>query len=154
MEGLLQFFLERYPHEAPLTWFDMELRPMFGVDVFATEFPKDQGYQIYHGEFSDLLLFKLEKLNQCAPEAIGRFLHVQDFVLARANVGEDKSYASLYDEFKKTVALPGSYLDRMYRSQLVQHFYGRDEIDRFRARWSGGQAATPIAARLAGDPAR
>jgi hypothetical protein len=46
-EELFQAFLEKVNHELPLTWFDIELNPLFGVDVYASPFPKEKGYQTY-----------------------------------------------------------------------------------------------------------
>jgi len=130
-----QRFLQVYPHDVPLTWFDMEMKPLFGIDVFATEFPKDAGYKVYHGEFADLLVLKLEKLRDCAKDAFAEFLNLNDFELVRANEASDKWYAELYQEFKQQVALPQSYADQLYQSRYMEHFYTEDESAALRKKW-------------------
>ena len=40
----------------PLHWFDLEMAPVFGVDIFATPFSPERGWQIYEGERARLLL--------------------------------------------------------------------------------------------------
>ena len=57
------------------------------------------------------------------------------------NVGSEKVYADLYSRFKAEAVFPDSALGRAYESQLAQHFYSPEEIDVFRARWSGLNAS-------------
>jgi hypothetical protein len=135
VEELIQFFLERHDHDVPLTWYDVELKPIFAIDVFATEFPKSRGYQIYHGENADVLLIRLEDLDRCAAVALKEFLGIESFKLMNTNISTDKYYADAYREFIRKVHLPPDYIDRMYTSKFVRHFYSDEEIDLFRARW-------------------
>jgi hypothetical protein len=134
--ALRQCFLDSYPHEVPLTWFTMELQPLFGVDVFAQPFDIERGYQIYHSESADVLLLKLEGLSNHVAPAMDEFLGLPDFELIRANEGDDKWYGELYQEFKSKVPLPASYLDKMYQSSFTRQFYSSVEIDTLLAKWS------------------
>jgi glycosyltransferase involved in cell wall biosynthesis len=138
LEDLITTFLTRYEHDIPLRWFDVQMKPVFGIDVFAHEFPRDRGYMVYHGEGASLLLMKLEQLKACAAPAMREFCGVENFVLRNANVGEEKEYRDTYRDFLDAVELPREYLDRMYESKLVRHFYTEGEIAGFRARWAGG----------------
>mgnify|MGYP000595620150 FL=1 len=58
----------------PLTWFDIELKEVFNLDVFNSEFPKEKGYKIYSNEVASVLLIRLEDLNECFSEASEIFL--------------------------------------------------------------------------------
>lgn len=133
------YFLDHYTHDVPDTWFDMEVRSLYGVDVFAEPFDPQRGYAIYRNDFADVLLIKLEKLNECVAEAVHDFLGIADFQLQESNVAEDKEYAAIYQAFRKQIALPDSYLDRMYNSRLAQRFYSPDEIAAFRSKWSSAR---------------
>jgi hypothetical protein len=113
----------------------MEIEPVFGIDVFAAGFPREQGYEIYEGDFAALLLIKLERLNDCGEEAIKRFLNLERFQLLEANKAEDKWYSDLYHAFKQSLVLPDSYLETLYDSPYTQHFYTAEEIAAFRRRW-------------------
>jgi hypothetical protein len=135
MGELKQLFLERLYHDRPLVFFDEELKSMFGIDVFASEFPTSKGYKVYEGERADVLLIRLESLNDCAGDAFREFLGIEDLTLINANVASTKVYAPLYRKFKKTVALPEDYVERMYTSKYMQHFYSEEEIAGFRAKW-------------------
>jgi hypothetical protein len=135
LDALYLNFMESYPHNLPLTWFEMEIKPVFGIDVFAADFPREQGYEFYQSEFADLLLIKLECLNDAGVEAIRRFLHLEHFHLAGANRAEDKWYSSLYHAFQQSLVLPDSYLEALYDSRFTQHFYTLEEVAGFRRKW-------------------
>ncbi|HRN67051.1 MAG TPA: putative capsular polysaccharide synthesis family protein [Promineifilum sp.] len=137
---LERYFLENYTHDVPDTWFDMEVKALYGVDVFAEPFDPARGYAIYRNEFADVLLIKLEQLNQCAADAIHEFLGIENFQLEESNTAEDKEYAAIYQAFRKQVTLPESYLDRMYTSRMAGRFYSPEEIAGFRRKWSAARA--------------
>lgn len=135
MASLKRIFFEKYAHDEPLTFFDCELKSVFGIDVFESEFPKSEGYKIYEGEQVDVLLIRLESLNECARKAFKEFLNIEGFTLVNINVGSEKDYAYLYQKFKDFVVLPDTYIDKMYSSKYTQHFYSEEEICRFKMRW-------------------
>lgn len=133
---LLKTFFEKKLGDVILNWFDDEMKSVFGIDVFKTDFPKDKGYTIIYGENSDLLLIRLENLNACARKAFEEFLGVEKFVLKNANCAKDKEYYSVYQKFIKNIKLPDSYLKKFYCSRIAQHFYTKEEIERFVYYWT------------------
>ena len=135
LDELVQLFLERLYHDRPLVFFDEEIKSMFGIDVFATQFPISKGYKIYEEEHADVLLIRLENLNDCAAEAFERFLGIKGFTLTHANIAGEKVYAPIYRRFRDSIVLPESYVERMYGSKYMRHFYSKEEIARFRAKW-------------------
>lgn len=135
VEGLVDVFFREYPHHMPLTWFDEEMSPVFGIDVFEKKFSKDKGYQILGNDKVDLLLIKMEKLNECANEAFGEFLGINNFQIVSSNTGDRKRYKSIYNKFKMSINFPQTYIDKMYDSNYVQHFYKKEEITSFRRKW-------------------
>jgi predicted O-methyltransferase YrrM len=136
VEGLIKLFLEKYPHDTPLMWFDSEMKSVFGIDVFAYDFPKSEGYKIYRAEHADLLLMRLEDMNERIGEAFKEFLGIDRFTLSDANVSSGKEYHSVYREFVDSVILPESYVERMYSSKYARHFYGDLELNRFKRKWT------------------
>lgn len=129
------FFEKLERHESPLRWFDLEMKRVFNLDVYASDFPKSKGYKIYHGEHADVLLLRLEDLNRCASQAFKEFLNIDNFTLIKANIATDKDYHATYRRLLQTISLPDSYLDKMYSSKYVKHFYSDEEIKSFRAKW-------------------
>jgi hypothetical protein len=131
-----QNFLEHFPHNETLNWFDKELYSMFGLDVYNEDFPVSQGYKIYHRSDFELLIIRLEDFNRCAGKAFGEFLGLEDTWIVNSNVGKNKMYGKVYRLFKQHVRLPDDYLQAMYSSKYAEHFYGEKEIISFRERWS------------------
>jgi hypothetical protein len=136
LRELVDFFFSRLNHRSPLEFFDNELHKMFNVDVYANEFPKSKGYKIYHSVKADILLIRVEDLNRVAKQAFKEFLEIDNFSLIDVNVSEEKNYALLYKTFKDKIHLPDSYLDKLYCSKYMQHFYSIEEINNFRSKWS------------------
>ena len=139
VDRLVELFLhEGEPeHEVPLTWFDREVRDVFGLDVFETPFPTGEGYDTYQTVAGALLVIRLEDLNRVGPAALGRFLGADPIVLPVTNRSSDLPYAAVHEQFLKRLTLPEAYLERMYGSRYTRHFYSEQEIERFRSRWSG-----------------
>lgn len=134
-EKLFELFLAKYDHETPLEYFDREFKGMLNFDIYASAFPKSKGYQIYEDERFDVLLIRLEDLNNCARTAFKEFLDMENFNLSAQNIGSRKSYNAIYKSFLKNVNLPLAYLDQMYRSKYAQHFYTPEEIENYRKKW-------------------
>ena len=135
MHLLVDLFFNKLRHESPLEFFDRELKGIFGVDVYASEFPKSRGYHIYRSTQADVLLIRLENLNTCAREAFKEFLGIDNFTLKSENVGLQKIYAPLYKKFLDSITWPESYLDKFYESKFMKHFYTQNEIKGFRENW-------------------
>lgn len=125
----------KFGHRFALDWFDDEIRDVLGIDVYATPFPHDDGYAIYRGATSDLLVLRLEDLDRCAGRAFREFLGLDALPLVAANRGAEHAYADVSRRFVATAELPAAYLDRMYGSRLARHFYRDAERATFRARW-------------------
>lgn len=135
IEDLIELYFEKFEHDAPLTFFNRELKGVFGVDVYSSEFPKSKGYKIYNEEHADVLLIKLEKLNECANEAFKEFLDIDEFNLIRANISTKKIYYPLYKRLLDSIVLPDTYFNQMYESKYARHFYSDREINEFKVKW-------------------
>lgn len=137
-EDLVKSFLKKFPHQFPLNWFDKEMKAVFGIDVYKRNFDFDKGYQIYGHENSqnlELLLIKLEKLNDCHEFAFSDFFGLDNFILEHKRLGSDQKYADLYNQFKNSIKLSEGYAENLYNSKYVRHFYSREEIDSFKDKW-------------------
>jgi hypothetical protein len=112
-----------------------EIQGIFGIDIFATPFPHEQGYRIYQGKGADLLLIKMERLGGCFSEAIAQFLGVSNVRLISRNVANEKPYSEIYERTKKQIRFPAAYLDEAYESRMARQFYSDAEIKAFRSKW-------------------
>jgi hypothetical protein len=139
LEALNELFFEKLNHDSPEQFFDREIKGVLGVDVYAEEFPTSKGYYILEGDAVDILLLRLEDLNKVAREAFWEFMKLPDFKLTKSNVASEKNYASLYKEFKNKIKFPQNYLNRMYGSRYMRHFYSAEEIEKFKKKWCNTQ---------------
>jgi hypothetical protein len=136
-QRLQERFLVDFPeHDYSINWFDNELRRTFGIDVYRHGFDPGKGYAIIEGASVDVLVLKLERLKHCTPEAFREFLGLSEFALSTANTSEEQPYYQFYKKFLEEVRLPASYLDKMYTSPYMRHFYSADEIATFRTMWN------------------
>jgi hypothetical protein len=135
LKGLMDIFLEKFPHDYPARYLDLEVKGVFGVDLYTGDFPTTKGYKVYRGSEADVLLIRLENLNECFAEAFQEFLNIEGLTLVNQNVGNQKEYADIYQMFKNSICLSESFVDEMYSSKFVRHFYSEAEINQFKARW-------------------
>jgi hypothetical protein len=77
----------------------------------------------------------LEDLTDCSAKAFSDFLGLRDFTLKRTNKGMGKQYSDAYKEVIKLINFPRDYVEKMYKSRYVQHFYSEHEIEQFRTKW-------------------
>jgi len=132
---LVEMFFAKARHDSPLKFFDREIRDIFGIDVLATGFSVEKGYEIYHSRNADLLVLRLEGLAECASAAFAEFLDITDFKIINRNIGTNKVYAPLYDAFKRNAVIDSEYLDTLYESKYMRTFYSSSEIAAARDKW-------------------
>jgi hypothetical protein len=133
-----EFLNEFDDHNVPATWFDDEMLKIFGVDVYASDFPSASGWLIYPKADVQLVVMRLESLNRCWEAALvalmgrGRVPR-----LTRTNQRLKGQGSDLYRRFLDEVRFPSAYLDRMYGTRYARHFYSQIELERFKKRWEG-----------------
>ncbi len=135
LDDIVELFLKWGDHDTPLKYFDKQIKRVFGIDVYASAFDRERGYQVYEGKNADLMVLKLEKLDDCAAEAFRDFLGIENFSLVNANVASQKDYAELYKNIKSFITFPKAYVDRLYDSRFMSTFYTDEEKTEFLSRW-------------------
>jgi hypothetical protein len=135
-ETLMEIFLDRFPHEQPLQWFKQEIGDVFGIDVYEQAFPEHSGYQVIRSGHVDLLLLKLEQLNDCYQDAFQDLLEIEIPGLEHTHVTELDPAKPMYTDFVRNAVFPTEYLDHMYESAFARHFYTDQEMETFRLKWS------------------
>lgn len=136
VEELKQLFNEESQfHYDFMNWFDRELKSVFEIDVFSESFSSSEGYKIYETQQIQLLLLRVEDLNNCAKQAFKEFLDLDNFNLKTANTANNREYKNIYQEFFNSVKLPSSYVEKIYNSRYAKHFYSEEEIKKFKKKW-------------------
>ena len=122
--------LERFPHAEPLTWFDDELRPVFGVDVYEHPFPASG-----HLRIGDVLVLKSELDDATKGAAVSEFLGIRNLVFRPANVTTSKAQGEAYKRFVSTLRLNPQFVEKMLESRYTRHFYTEVEREAMRRRY-------------------
>ncbi len=137
---LLQTRLMFYNPEKNYTcrWFDMEIKGMFGLDVFAHPFDTAKGFSIIQHGSVDLLILRLEDLNRNFSEAIGQFLALDSpLEIVKSNVRSEQKRGSTYEQVRQELTLRESICRKIYASTYARHFYAEAEIEQLIQKWSG-----------------
>jgi len=127
----------RHSPNSAVNWLTDEFEKTLDVDIYAHPFDPDEGYtNILHGNMN-ILVVRLESIDHCLT-ALSNFLGINVEYIPHDNKGSRKWYACLYDEFLNNFNPSPEYLDAIYRSRYMQHFYSATEIAEFRAKWEAG----------------
>ncbi len=140
VDELLRGFHEVFEHDEPLTWFDSEVRDLFGIDVFASDFDRDRRWSLLEADPWSVLVMRADLPDAGKQRAMAELLQRDVPGLSRSNVGEDKGYASVYREFKQRLRLAPDYLDRFYDAPVTRHFFTTDEVGQLRSQWSSSES--------------
>ena len=114
-------FIDKYIHHESLLWFDRHLKPVWGIDVYAEPFDKEQGWQIYEGEQVKLLVIRLEDFDKL-DEAFTALTGYAPPELMYTNKTSDTPKARDYEYFLK-LEVPAFYIEFVNRSKYVERFY-------------------------------
>ncbi|WP_417558551.1 putative capsular polysaccharide synthesis family protein [Mesoflavibacter zeaxanthinifaciens] len=128
------FFLECFAKESHNDWLQDELNSVFDYNILQIPFDKKNNFTIYENNGHRLLILKLEKMNDTFEPAIAAFL-AEEIAMSRANEASTKNINLIYKKFKTGLYLPESYIDTLYASEYVNHFYTIEEIESFKSKW-------------------
>lgn len=116
-------------------WFNRQLKSVFKIDIFDYPFNQDQGYSIIEEGKIQILLMKMERLNDLE-NVIGDFLGIEEFHLQTSNVGAQKPYRFALKQYKESFKIPLSRLQDIYeKNAYVQHFYSKQERKELYRKW-------------------
>ncbi len=118
------------------TWFDRELSGVLGFDFFGRPFDQESGFSIYRLGRFELIAGKLEQLSRRGGRAFGEFLgRDRELEIPKSRARSATGEASLYEQVRGRLRLPGDVLDRVYASRVCRHFYHPEELATFRKQW-------------------
>jgi hypothetical protein len=135
MPTLCELFLSNQYFWRPLPWFDEEMKPRLGVDVYDYPFPQERGWLVIGTGIYRLLILKAELDDTTKETIIADFLKLGSFELVRANTAQEKAYADTYRAFIRNIRLPETYVEAMCNAKYTRHFYGETEIAAMRSKW-------------------
>jgi hypothetical protein len=134
------------------SWFDSELKVVFGVDVFAHRFDKTRGYSIIRQGNVSVLLIKLERLSAVFSQAVSDFLGIAGVELVSRNTSGEKEYRTLYHDITAKFSLPREFLKQLYSNRYSVHFYSRAERSALIRKWhKNGWQQWQLSGKLTGQ---
>ena len=118
-------------------WFDRELRAMFGIDVFAAPFPKEQGWTVLCNERARVLVLRMEDLDRTLGPALAEFLGLDEEPnTASGNVRSERPEGNDYRDVLAALRFPRHICERIYNHRFSRHFYSDAMLADFTQRWS------------------
>lgn len=133
-EGTYGYQLE---HRTPFliqSWFDDTLKAEFGIDLYQYPFDREKGYSIYKIGKYEVLVYQVEKMDMFY-DIFREFIGNPNLEFKKENDGGLKWYKESYSELKKNVALEKEYVEKTYSGKMMQHFYSKEDIEKFRKKW-------------------
>lgn len=118
-----------------LEWFDDELKKVTGIDVFSKKFNRELGVEIYKNNKVELLMLTAEKLS-ANYDSVANFTGITGGELINSNSSSKKWYSSLYVEYKNNYEPERDWINKVYKSHCVKHFYTDADIEVFKSKWN------------------
>lgn len=125
---------KRLPEE---TWFDSEIKSVFGFDVLNDPFLVNKAFGIWSNGNVKLALLRMENLNQIFSRAMSELFGVDKFVLLHSNDSADKFYSDSYKRDSRAFKLTEDQLNAILSKPFYAKFYS-DKIDEVRCKWVVG----------------
>jgi len=132
---MIDTFIKDYEHNTPLDWFEHEIKSPFNLDVYKYFFPEDKGYSLIKNDNLQLLVIKLERFNDCCQSAFKDFTGISNIKPQDTHITKKDDSSGAYKDLLKDIKLPRHYVDRMYSSRFMTHFYSEEEIAKLRRKW-------------------
>lgn len=136
LSRLLGEFHDRFDHRRALDWFDIEFKPVLGVDVYDYEFPRGAGHRRIDAGRYEILVMRSDLEDGAKAKCVEEFLGVRGLSLAPKNVSSLKPYGATYRKFLDALKLPEAYVEDMLGSKYTRHFFTPEEVAALRARWT------------------
>lgn len=115
-------------------WFERELEEVYHINILDYPFDRDKGYSIIKKGNIELLIYKVEKLNELEKD-IGNFLGIDEFKFKNSNLSKNRDYRYTYKQVLDEIQLSENYIDMYYNNQYMNHFYTEKERDIFLKKW-------------------
>lgn len=119
-------------------WFSRELNKFLGIDIYKYDFDHNKGYSIIQFDKFDILLLRLETLDECFTESLQELLEkkITSINLKTSNINEGKEFSSFYKYVREEISIPLDICEKIYSSKYAQHFYTKQMILDFIGKWS------------------
>ena len=77
----------------------------------------------------------MERFKDISKRQIAKFINDENFEIINDNLGIEKKYKDLYNEFLSSIVLPKEFIELQYSSKYAKYFYTKEELDDFANKW-------------------
>ena len=83
-----------------------------------------------------ILILKTETDDVVKKHAIELFLGMNlKSEIVNENESKNKEYSEIYNEFRSSIDIPIDYINKLYDSKYMKHFYSNYEIHNLKKKW-------------------
>ncbi|MFW6047622.1 MAG: putative capsular polysaccharide synthesis family protein [Candidatus Woesearchaeota archaeon] len=133
---LIDIYQKKETHTYTLNWFSKEFQNYTNINIYNYPFQKEDGFSIIKDKEFEVLLIKMEYLNENGSIALSKFLKVKIPELELENMGAMKTTKMLQKKFAEQYVPNKSEINTVYNSTLVNHFYSEKEINNLKNKWN------------------
>lgn len=134
LNELTNTFVSNFNHDLPLNWFDTQLKSNFGIDVYSKPFDIEKGYTLYENGDTECMVIRSDKMNDLF-DVVRDFLELDDLPRKDYNITGERVNGNVYNTLKENIKLSTKYIDKMYTSKMVTHFFNENEITKLKNKW-------------------
>ena len=138
-DKFLEFYSNKFSYmtgDYVINWFDLEMKPVFNIDVFDYPFDTTKGYSIVAKDNVELLTIRLEDLNKVFPECINDFLGIREIKMIKDNIGNTRHYSKHMQFLKDNLSVFKHVANHFFSSKFTRHFYASDEMQKLIEHWT------------------
>lgn len=115
-------------------FFEQQLKPFLGIDIYEAAFDKENGYSVYQFGNVEVFIYQVEKLTKIF-DKLALFLEVENVQMTLSNDAEAKWYNSRYEDTQRNIILSKEYFESCLNGKYIKHFYSDKDIDKFKEKW-------------------
>jgi len=134
------FTIEAEKKPRIFSWFDEQVKPVVGINVYKEGFDKEAGYQVYRKGQIVWLVYIMEKWIGRIDELLEKTLGLEVFSKP-TNRTEDRADAFLYYIVNRDFKLPAEQLSSVLGGGF-SNFYTEKERETLEAKWGGERSAS------------
>jgi len=117
-----------------MDFFDKDMNPALDIDVYNYKFDHKKNHVVVPSKYGDVLIYKFEDMENIS-SVVNDFLGIDDFKLIKSNSNFDRKFFHVYKEFLDKYKFDKRFLNIVYNSKYVKHFYSDEEVKKFYERW-------------------
>jgi hypothetical protein len=131
-------------HWMPLQWFDVEFRPMTGIDVYRWRFEPARAWEIVRERPLAACILRFEDLDRVLAPAMRSFLTLPEVALVPHRLSNESRHYPLYQRLVREICPGETLIAAAYDSRFARHFYSAEERALLAERWRRGDGPTGI----------